>query len=415
MLKILVIDDDRRVCSFLQRLLVKKFGMIVLVAYDGIEGLAIINREKPDLVFCDVNMPLMDGVEVLDSIRSNPRTANTHVVILSSVSDRSILSKMLKLGVNDYILKPLFYEEVQQRIIKIIKSSMASARLKKEPVSGDLLLNTKKRILIVDKDVNFRDFFIKMYSSKFEILEAVDGLDGFKTYMAEYPQIVLLSSELAIINENILAKKIFTISHHLRPEIYLMYESEKEIENVENYFHGVLKKSFIPEKFNERFSEIVLHKKNYYFLFTNKIQNQFFSALQQTVAIYQSQEIAYKETPSNIVKDDFLYTKLLLKDDVRHLDIAFELAVSINSLQSIVHINSSKSENLQTINDIFIDFARTVISRLRLAFEQEGIIVVHPSPVPLEIPDSFIKEKHDIFITATNEIGQLFLAGLKIV
>ena len=87
MLKVLVIDDDRRVCSFLQRLLSKKFGLEVLSSSDGIEGLAIINKEKPDIVFCDIHMPLMDGIEILESIRATPHISNTHVVVLSSIND----------------------------------------------------------------------------------------------------------------------------------------------------------------------------------------------------------------------------------------------------------------------------------------------------------------------------------------
>ena len=80
-------------------------GFEVFRAGDGEEGLKVIKENKPAIILLDVVMPKVDGFEVLSSIRANPETAATPVILLTNLGQRSDIEKGLSLGATDYIIK----------------------------------------------------------------------------------------------------------------------------------------------------------------------------------------------------------------------------------------------------------------------------------------------------------------------
>ena len=113
--KILVVDDEpdiRRIVSFL----LKNWGFEVMTAENGIEGLNIIENEKPDLVLLDVSMPKMNGFQTLEQIRNKPEFKNLPIIMLTANSDTDIIDTAVSYGIHDYITKPFEPYELQERI-----------------------------------------------------------------------------------------------------------------------------------------------------------------------------------------------------------------------------------------------------------------------------------------------------------
>ena len=125
MLKILVIDDDSTIILFMSRMLKNKFDCNVLSAENGLEALAILEDEEVDLIFSDVTMPIMDGVETLRTIRKSETLKDIPVVMLSAIADRKVIDEVKELNVYSYMLKPLTYEVTYKNIKKIIDKKMA--------------------------------------------------------------------------------------------------------------------------------------------------------------------------------------------------------------------------------------------------------------------------------------------------
>lgn len=101
---ILIIDDERSIRNTLKDILETE-GYTVAVAEDGLKGLELLNTEKFDLIFCDVKMPKMDGIEVLTNIKKeNP---DQTVVMISGHGTIDTAVESLKLGAFDFIEKPL--------------------------------------------------------------------------------------------------------------------------------------------------------------------------------------------------------------------------------------------------------------------------------------------------------------------
>jgi DNA-binding response OmpR family regulator len=108
--KILCIEDDRETAALIAEELVDR-GYDVAVARDGHEGLAAILGNAPDLVLCDISMPVMSGFELLDRLTAlAPRFSKMPFVFLTALTDRDSELKGRQLGADDYVTKPIDFD-----------------------------------------------------------------------------------------------------------------------------------------------------------------------------------------------------------------------------------------------------------------------------------------------------------------
>jgi CheY-like chemotaxis protein len=101
MKKILLIDRDQVFLSCLKDLFESKFQ--VKTAYDGIKGLQLIRSFKPDLVLCAIEVPRLDGYQILTNIRNQVNTAKIPFIFLSGFSEWEQRDRALQLGANEYL------------------------------------------------------------------------------------------------------------------------------------------------------------------------------------------------------------------------------------------------------------------------------------------------------------------------
>jgi DNA-binding NarL/FixJ family response regulator len=108
--KILCIDDERETAALIAEDLVDR-GFDVAVAHDGRAGLAAILRELPDLVLCDITMPLMSGFELLSRVIAiAPHLGSVPFIFLTALADREQELKGRRLGADDYVTKPIDFD-----------------------------------------------------------------------------------------------------------------------------------------------------------------------------------------------------------------------------------------------------------------------------------------------------------------
>jgi two-component system OmpR family response regulator len=117
---ILIIDDEAGVRELLADAL-KLAGFETLTAADAMVAQTILRTSKPDLLIVDINMPLMDGFEFIEKIRSNGD--QTPALMLSARADRADVTRGLTLGADDYVTKPFGLEELVLRIRAILRRS----------------------------------------------------------------------------------------------------------------------------------------------------------------------------------------------------------------------------------------------------------------------------------------------------
>ena len=101
---VLIVDDEAMVRS-LYRLALERAGHRVLEAGDGVEGLQMAAASRPDMIFLDVRMPKMDGVEMLTKLKSTAPTRDIPVVMLTNFDEPSLVQESLGLGAHGFLLK----------------------------------------------------------------------------------------------------------------------------------------------------------------------------------------------------------------------------------------------------------------------------------------------------------------------
>ncbi len=122
--KVLIIEDD----SYILEMYKMKFeasNFEVDSASDGIMGLEILKKRRPDIILLDIIMPKMDGFSVLKTIKSDPALAKIPVVLLTNSGQRKNIEKGLKLGAAHYMVKAYFTPtEVVKKIKEILEKKI---------------------------------------------------------------------------------------------------------------------------------------------------------------------------------------------------------------------------------------------------------------------------------------------------
>ena len=127
--KILIIEDEPAIRQTLQDLL-EIHGHTVLAAADGIEGVKRAG-ERPDIIFCDMLMPGMDGDEVLAAVRQLPQCAAIPFLFLTALAARADQRLGMSLGADDYITKPFTERDIIDAIAGCARRARATGGEKK--------------------------------------------------------------------------------------------------------------------------------------------------------------------------------------------------------------------------------------------------------------------------------------------
>jgi two-component system alkaline phosphatase synthesis response regulator PhoP len=146
-MSVLLVDDDRDLIDVLTYIL-RREGYEVAAAYDGEQGWARFQADRPDLVVLDANMPGLDGMEVCRRIRE---VATTPVIMLTARTDEADIVRALGLGADDYITKPFSPRQLVARVKAVLRRAQAfgtqSVAGGEELRAGGLALDLRTRSL----------------------------------------------------------------------------------------------------------------------------------------------------------------------------------------------------------------------------------------------------------------------------
>ena len=113
--KILVIDDSNTIRRSAE-IFLKQGGDEVVLAEDGFDALSKVNDHAPDVIFCDILMPRLDGYQTCAIIKRNPKFANTPVIMLSSKDGLFDKARGRMVGSQDYLTKPFTKDQLLQAV-----------------------------------------------------------------------------------------------------------------------------------------------------------------------------------------------------------------------------------------------------------------------------------------------------------
>ncbi|WP_169578077.1 hybrid sensor histidine kinase/response regulator transcription factor [Rudanella lutea] len=160
---VLVVDDNEDIRAYLQSLLKEDFT--ILEAQNGLEALTITNRELPDLIICDVMMPLMDGITFCQEIKQQIATSHIPVILLTARSSVVYEVNGLQTGADDYITKPFNPIIVKTRIHTILENRK---KLQEHYLNKVRFEPDTQQVNEVDLDALFIDKAIKLVNDNMQ-------------------------------------------------------------------------------------------------------------------------------------------------------------------------------------------------------------------------------------------------------
>ncbi len=133
---VLVVEDDRQTAQGLAGQL-GGLGHTVAIAYGPRMALQQLAQVIPDVIFMDINMPGVNGLEVLRFLRRDPVTADVPVIIVSANDEKESIDSAFSAGANDYLIKPPTMDEIEAALTKVVHIAAPESNGKPGESSGE--------------------------------------------------------------------------------------------------------------------------------------------------------------------------------------------------------------------------------------------------------------------------------------
>lgn len=203
--KILLVDDSPKYVKDI----LPYYGYDVVCAANGVEALDILNNDNSiDIVLLDVMMPVMNGWETLKRIRNNPATKNIPVIMVTAVNEDQKMISGLKIGADDYVVKPFILPNLLARIEAVLRRSRRSSGF---PVQNNvtniqdnqfnsLTRREKDVLLLVTQGENNKSIADKLVLSEVTVKSHLSNIFK-KLKVTNRTQLVLLAMHVNLLEE----------------------------------------------------------------------------------------------------------------------------------------------------------------------------------------------------------------------
>ena len=195
--KIVVIEDEPDILEVLSYNL-KREGYEVFTATNGTAGLALVNKELPDLILLDLMLPGMDGIEICSSIKMASATQNTLIIMVTAKGEESDIVLGLGVGADDYITKPFSPKELVARVKAVLRRGVlmeSSPQDEKVEVGGLAIDTSKYEVTVEGREV-------KLTATEFRLLHYMACNPG-RVFSREQLLSRAMGDDVVVVDRNI--------------------------------------------------------------------------------------------------------------------------------------------------------------------------------------------------------------------
>jgi CheY-like chemotaxis protein len=235
--KVLVVDDDPTMRRLVVRLASRHPDVEVTEADNGVAALAAVEAQRPDIVITDVTMPYLDGLGLLEALRGSPAHRELPVVAVSAISDKALVLRMVDLGIEDYLLKPLDPATAGQRFDDLF------ARVAARKAAPGVQASTRGVLMLIDREPGYGAVLRAALGKRFEIIDDVPAAAAFAAAIAVPPLLVLVGQGLAMPSEAVIAR---TLRATGATKVALL--TDHPLADGADAFDAVVQRTHVPQK-----------------------------------------------------------------------------------------------------------------------------------------------------------------------
>jgi CheY-like chemotaxis protein len=253
-ISVLIVEDDVSIRTLLLRWIERGINAKVTEAEDGLQALEILAEEPIDLVISDIKMPVLDGIEMLRLLRTDPRNKSLEILMVSHVAAEDSVREVISLGASDYVLKPLQYDKAIQRI-KLAERRILDRRATEE-ATADM-----PRVVIADPANDFCEVAKTHLSSAFAVRVARSVAEMLVHILRWEPTAVLLSPKLPGLDLKVLFERVKALRPDQWPQFVRLCEPGMQLDQQvarEAGYSAAITKSFVGKTLLDEVSAAVL-------------------------------------------------------------------------------------------------------------------------------------------------------------
>lgn len=378
-LRILLADDEPSARTLLRRWVERNLSAVVYEAEDGLQALESIAEHSIELVVADVNMPVLDGIELLRLLRTDPAWERLEVLMVSHVAAEDKISQIISLGASDYLLKPLQYDRAVKRLM-----AAAERILQHRPKADHESAATKPRVLVADPDGEFRGAAERALQEEFCVKTARSLAEILVHLLRWKPMAILVSPRIPGLELEKLITRIDALVGGEQPSCYRLDEPGDRAESTASTdgYAGVIRKSYVATTFASDVAELVLgvpRTAQGLKPWAEFLERELKTALYQTLGMMTGIEPEpIHEVPSDMPPQ--IYGRLGIRAD----NEMFELLVGVDTTDDMA-LQLAKAMLGDDIEeefaiDGFKEVLNVVAGRLRTACAERKVDILMPLP-----------------------------------
>ena len=247
-IQVLVVDDEPSTRLLLRRWIERSLDAEVEEAPDGLKALEEIAKGKTELIVTDLNMPVLSGPDMLTLLQADPRRRDLEVLVATQVAGEQAVRQAIQLGVSDYLLKPLQYDWVVERL-KRATERILERRAENEQKS---MASGAPVVLIADPDPNFCETAEAALFGRYTAVTARSVAQVLVSALRYKPTVILISSAIPGLNMEFLLERIRGLPGDCQPDVYQLLEPGQADGHPD--VTGTVAKTFVPEKLRKSIS-----------------------------------------------------------------------------------------------------------------------------------------------------------------
>ncbi|TAK26005.1 MAG: response regulator [Chloroflexota bacterium] len=241
--KILCADDSPDIRALVRHTLARD-AIDVVTAVNGADALEALAHFRADAILLDIDMPIIDGLEVLARLRSDPHLAATPVMMLTADGDAANVRRALADGARDYVVKPFTADVLRQRVRRLLQTPpvAADARVKTGPTRPRA--RVAARVLIVDGEPASLRLARAALADRCTIATARSGAGALAVAAEVEPDVIVMDLDMPIMDGYEAVVRLRQMPALVRTRIIAMVPEDAPSDISVDGFDGVLRKPF---------------------------------------------------------------------------------------------------------------------------------------------------------------------------